>query len=264
MISQAYITHWRGQAPWSSDAQIEQDLVLSRAIAEIFTDPTLRGALAFRGGTALHKLFFNPAGRYSEDLDLVQVRAEPIGPVIDALRDKLTPWLGEARTKQGAGIVTLTFRFQSETPPVVPLRLKVEINTREHFAHLGFIDQPFKVESPWFTSEASLNTYHLEELLGTKLRALYQRKKGRDLYDLWLALTDASVDAALIAQCFHHYMEFGGTPVNQATLEANLRLKLKDSTFTQDILPLLTAEARERYLAAAPAEIVFDRLISLI
>ena len=98
MISHAYVTHWRSKAPWSSDAQIEQDLVLSRAIVEVFRDPALNGALAFRGGTALHKLFFQPAGRYSEDLDLVQVRSEPIGPVLDALKER-TPWLGTPRTK---------------------------------------------------------------------------------------------------------------------------------------------------------------------
>ena len=41
------------------------------------------------------------------------------------------------------------------------------------------------MENSWFTGSAELTTYHFEELLGTKLRALYQRKKGRDLYDLY-------------------------------------------------------------------------------
>lgn len=264
MIPQAHVTHWRGQAPWSSDAQIEQDLVLSRAMVEVFTDATCRAALAFRGGTALHKLFFRPAGRYSEDLDLVQVDAEPIGPVISALRAKLTPWLGEPRWKQGEGVVTLVYRFPSEIPPVVPLRLKVEINTREHFAHLGFTDHPFQVGSPWFTGSAPMKTYHLEELLGTKLRALYQRKKGRDLFDLWLALTASDADPGKIAASFHRYMEFGQTPVNRTVLEANLAAKMKDPTFTQDVLPLLTDEARERYAASDPYAVVLDRLVTLI
>jgi len=58
--------------------QVEQDLVICRALVEIFSDDWLASSLAFRGGTALHKLYLNPQPRYSEDIDLVQVRAKPI------------------------------------------------------------------------------------------------------------------------------------------------------------------------------------------
>ena len=71
--------------------------------------------------------------------------------------------------------MTFIYRFDSEIPPVTPLRLKVEIDTREHFAVFGFVKQRFQVSSPWFAGAAELLTYSLEELLGTKLRALYQR-----------------------------------------------------------------------------------------
>ncbi len=62
MIPRAQITAWRGRAPWSTDAQVEQDLVVSRALVEIFSNELLTRKVAFRGGTALHKLHFNPAG----------------------------------------------------------------------------------------------------------------------------------------------------------------------------------------------------------
>ena len=78
MIPAAYITNWRTKAPWPTDAQVEQDLVLSRALVEVFNIPLINQSLAFRGGTALHKLIFDPPGRYSEDIDLVQVRAGEI------------------------------------------------------------------------------------------------------------------------------------------------------------------------------------------
>ena len=51
------------------------------AVIELFTRPVVREQLAFRGGTALHKLFLKPATRYSEDIDLVQMQAGAIGPV---------------------------------------------------------------------------------------------------------------------------------------------------------------------------------------
>jgi predicted nucleotidyltransferase component of viral defense system len=69
--------------------QVEQDLILSRAIVEIFSNPFLAEQLAFRGGTALHKLFFAPAARYSEDIDLVRTSKGGIKEIIDALRDCL-------------------------------------------------------------------------------------------------------------------------------------------------------------------------------
>jgi hypothetical protein len=60
MIPRDYITQWRASAPWVQDAQVEQDLVICRALVAIFTHPALSKALAFRGGTALYKLYLNP------------------------------------------------------------------------------------------------------------------------------------------------------------------------------------------------------------
>ena len=89
MIPQNIITAWRTIAPWGSPDQVEHDLVLSRAICELYQNPIISETLVFRGGTALHKLFFSKAGRFSEDLDFVQVRAEPIGGSVNAIRECL-------------------------------------------------------------------------------------------------------------------------------------------------------------------------------
>ena len=48
MIPFDYITEWRAEAPWIDDAQVEQDLVISRALVEIFSHPVLAEALALR------------------------------------------------------------------------------------------------------------------------------------------------------------------------------------------------------------------------
>ncbi len=97
MIPQDYITAWSRVAPWASQRQVEQDLIISRALVAIFSDPFLRGELRFRGGTALNKLHFPAPLRYSEDIDLVRTTAGPIGPVFDRVHDVLDPWLGKAR-----------------------------------------------------------------------------------------------------------------------------------------------------------------------
>ncbi len=239
MIPRDFITEWRAQAPWVADAHVEQDLVISRAIVAIFEQPALAEGLAWRGGTALHKLWLHPAARYSEDIDLVQIRAEPIGDTLGALRQVLDPWLGEPKRVFKEGRVNLVYRFTSEGPLSVKLRLKVEINTREHFTEFGHVAVPFEVASRWFSGEARVTTYTLDELLGTKLRALYQRKKGRDLFDLYDALERATVTPSAVIRCFEHYLEEGGHAVSRAELEQNLDSKQRDARFRADIVPLL-------------------------
>lgn len=239
MIPADYIAEWRQHVSWVPSSQVEQDLVLSRVLVEIFGDRELAESFAFRGGTALFKLHLTPAPRYSEDIDLVQTRAEPIGATLDRLRSRLDPWLGEPKRNFGEGRVTMVYRFASEDTEPLPLRLKVEINSREHFSVLGIESRPFDMRSRWFSGHASISTYTLDELLGTKLRALYQRRKGRDLFDLWWAATHATIDFDRVVACFREYLKAEGLRVSRAELEANLTGKLQDRLFTADLQPLL-------------------------
>jgi hypothetical protein len=98
--------------------QVEQDLILSRALASIYSDGLLASSLCFRGGTALHKLYLSPQARYSEDLDFVQVKPEPIGPVLTRLREALG-FLGEPKTKRKMSNNVMLLRFETTFPPVV-------------------------------------------------------------------------------------------------------------------------------------------------
>jgi predicted nucleotidyltransferase component of viral defense system len=101
------------------DIQIKQDIVIYRALVEIYSNPVLAHALAFRGGTALYKFYLKQAARCSEDIDLVQMLAEPAGPAMDALRSVLDSWLGPSRWKQTEIRVTFAFRFASEDAPPI-------------------------------------------------------------------------------------------------------------------------------------------------
>lgn len=239
MIPKDFITEWRECAPWALDRQVEQDLVISRALVALFTQRPVSDALAFRGGTALYKLHITPAARYSEDIDLVQTRPGGIGAVLDAIHAALDPWLGVPKWKQTEGRVTLAYRFDSEEAPPVALKLKIEINSREHFTVHGLRAHRFEVASRWFSGTAVLQTYDLDELLGTKLRALYQRKKGRDLFDLSLALQRPDVSPERVVEVFSQYMEADGAKVTRAMFEQNLSAKRRDPIFTADMAPLL-------------------------
>jgi len=239
---------------------VEQDLVISRALVEMFRSPYVAANLAFRGGTALYKLYLLPAARYSEDIDLVQIEPGPIGGALDTVRRALDPWLGTPSRQFKEGRVALAYRFDSEDTPALKLRLKIEINTREHFSELGLTRVPFEVQNRWFAGEAEVTTFPLDELLGTKLRALYQRAKGRDLFDLWYALERDLIDPAALLGCFQRYMAEGGHNVTRAQFEANLHGKRTNPSFRADIEPLLrSGVAWDFDLAMAT---VLERLIA--
>lgn len=264
MIPRTDVLAWRNAGyAWRTDAMVEQDLILSRILVDLFRDPVLSEQLIFRGGTALHKLCFSQPMRYSEDIDLVQRNPGPIGPVFDALRNNLSPWLGEKPSrKQGPGVVNLIYRVQSEDTPPLKLRIKIEINTREHFQMLPLQKHNINIASRWFTGSANVSTYAVEELLATKLRALYQRRKGRDLFDLAAAMRDIRPDPVSIVDIFQHYMREEGQRITQAEFLNNLANKYKHPAFVQDCLPLLRPGTD--FDLAADARLVEHELISML
>ena len=240
MIPENAITEWGSQVPWTAPSQVEQDLVISRALCAVYNDNFLAQRLAFRGETALHRLFLHPQPRYSEDIDLVQIFAEPIKEIMDHLRDALS-FLGEPKkVLQKANNNTIVYKFPSELPPVVPIKLKVEINCREHFSVLGFQKIKFHVKNQWFSDDCEIMTYALDELVGTKLRALYQRKKGRDLFDLYRALKSGNLNIEKAIKCYNKYMEFVvDEPPSKKNFISNLKIKMRDSDFVNDTTFLL-------------------------
>lgn len=260
MINENIVSAWRVYAPWLSSEFIEQDLIISRTLVEIYNHPMLAEKLIFRGGTALQKIFYasNPT-RYSEDIDVVQIEEGPIGPIFDALRETLEPWLGKPKRKIGDGVIRLTYIFQAVND--LPRKLKVEINTREHFAVFPIISKPFEVNSPWFKGKTNIKCFAVEELLGSKLRALYQRKKGRDLYDLAIAMRTLELDLDKLLYCFHKCMEPLGLKISRAEFEENLILKSQMPAFRKDLEPLLAVNAA-KYNFDDDFKLVMDKIIA--
>ena len=239
MISANFITEWAAEHPWRLNEQVEQDLLISRSLVAIYSDPFLKERLAFRGGTALHKLYFIPQVRYSEDIDLVQISPAPFGEIFDHLKRALE-FLPNMKRVQKTFNNSLRFKAESTFPPVVPIKIKVEANCKEHFTELGHVELPYTISNGWFSGSCGITSFRLEELLGTKLRALYQRKKGRDLFDMHYAISHAVVDKDAVLRCFRRYMLFsvGYVPtINQ--FEENMAMKLSMPEFLDDTVNYL-------------------------
>jgi len=197
MIQHTHLTAWQAHAPWPKRSQIEQDLRLSRGVAAIFTDSTLREHLAMRGGTVLQKAHLAPAARYSEDIDLVLVKPMDPETLDQNLRHALTPvlgqpvdsliadaWLTIRNVLRPSRILRTTYKF-------VPLGLrreesiKVEINLNENASLYPLVSVELDtLDDDGETVRATARSYDINEMLGTKMRALMQREQGRDLFDL--------------------------------------------------------------------------------
>ncbi len=238
MIAQQYLLDWRVRFPWTFMQQVEQDLLISRAIVAIYSDPFLAPRLAWRGGTALYKLHLRPQARYSEDIDLVLANPEPMGPILDRLREVLS-FVPDMQAKGKRYNHVLKMRFTSEIEQL-PCRIKVEINCNEHFTELGFEKVPFSVESSWFSGSCEVTAYRFEEMLGTKFNALFGRMKTRDLFDMDYVFRHSNPDVETILRCWRRYKsELGEKLPSWREYVLNVESKLADEGYRRGMDAML-------------------------
>ncbi len=240
MIPNIFIQNWSNHVKWQTPDQIEQDLIISRALVDLYNDPHIKDALVFRGGTALNKLFINPPARYSEDIDFVQKNADPIGQTIDAIRALLKPWLGDPKWKITQRSAKLIYKYESINKSAS--KLKIEINTTEHFQVLPLKKVPFSMDSDWFKGTADIITYEMDELMATKLRALYQRRKGRDLFDIWYVATNELINLNRVFDIFAKYCAYNDVQISREEFIKNLDQKKDNRDFHVDMSLLLPSK----------------------
>ena len=257
------ITDWSPSARWATEAQIEQDLLITQAVVAIFADPFLSGQVAMRGGTVLHKLHLAPAARYSEDIDLVAIGDRPRGHIVRALMRVLDPILGgpPARsvvervklairnTAQPNEVARLTYEYAPTVPPPPIAALKIEINVTERTPVYPVVRLPYSPALPGGARSVQVVSYDVNEMLGTKLRALLQRDHGRDLFDLAHAWTHCAtpghphpIDAPAVARIFAVYMAVENAVVSRAQFEASLARKLRLARFGADLRDVLATD----------------------
>ena len=174
--------------------------------------------------------------------------------MLDALREVATGVGMDAATDVGQYpkvFLRSTFEFGTGR-----LQVKVEINTYETSPARPHIRLGYEVRSPWWSGNAEVLTFEPSELMATKLRALYQRRKGRDLFDLWLALTQMGLEPDDILSCFGPYRPDGYTAVLAV---ANLEEHVADPGFRSDLLDLTTESSG--YDLDEAAAIVAERLL---
>jgi predicted nucleotidyltransferase component of viral defense system len=256
LITAQEIAQWRPHAPWSSDLMVEQDFLLSQAVAAIFEDKFLKDQVAMRGGTVLHKAHLAPASRYSEDIDLVLTGDRPASHIKRALARVLKPIVGNAvesvltdiqltvrNLVAKSKIIRTTYTYDPTSHEAALAHLKVEVNINESKSHFPLV--PVTVQVPASgggTRGITVMSYDLDEMLGTKLRALLQREAGRDLFDLYWAWdvcqkpgAVSQVNPARVAESFRFYMEQEGSSFSAQEIRSELERRMKSRRFLADM-----------------------------
>jgi len=243
--------------PWAAQYQVEQDLLLCRAMVALFDDKFLNSQIAMRGGTLLHKVQLAPPARYSEDIDLVVVGTRPPDHIRRAIRRVLADVLGMPKasvwgtlalairnTVKPSRVLRVTYSTRSIIEPNRMLDIVVEANVTERKPHRAVVQMPFSFPFREKPVQTHVKGFDIHEMLGTKMRAMFQRKRGRDLFDLYWALTKSPtpVDPAAIIASFEHYLKQEGTKAGRAEFIGILDGHLKDRGFCSDMLPLLRTD----------------------
>ena len=173
--------------PWPSQRQVEQDLLLCRAIAAVFNDKFLQTQVAMRGGTLLHKVHLAPPARYSEDIDLVVFGTRPEDHIRRALKRVLRDVLGNPKTSvwgalslairntvKPSRVLRMTYSVPSVIEQGLGLEIVVEANVTERQPHRPIVEIPFELSFRDAPLRTRINGYDIHEMLGTKMRALFQ------------------------------------------------------------------------------------------
>jgi predicted nucleotidyltransferase component of viral defense system len=261
-------------APWSAQHQIEQDLLLCRAMAALFEDAFLSTQIAMRGGTLLHKVHLAPAARYSEDIDLVVVGSRPAEHIRRAVRRVLAGVLGMPKklvwdtialairnTAKPSRVLRMTYAVRSIIEPNRSLEIVVEANVTERKPHRSVVEIPFSYPFRGEIIQAKIQGYDIHEMLGTKMRAMFQRRRGRDLFDLYWALTKSvsPIDPAAVIESFQHYMKQERPRIHRAEYIGILETHLEDRGFCSDTESLLRNGIR--YDAQIAGKYVIENLL---
>jgi predicted nucleotidyltransferase component of viral defense system len=263
--------------PWPNQFQVEQDLLLCRAMAAMFEDRFLQGHIAMRGGTLLHKVYLPPPSRYSEDIDLVVVGDRPEGQIRKALDRVLKDVLGTPKqsvwdhlklairnTVKPSRVLRMTYAVPSLAEAGGTLGIVVEANVTERTPFRPVTKIPFEFPFRDSVVRTQVNGYDIHEMLGTKLRALFQRQRGRDLFDLYWALTQAKPEVvpARIIESFQHYLKLERSVADRSEFVARLDAHLADRGFCSDLSQLLRTGIA--YDPQQAGEFVKARLLALL
>lgn len=207
---------------------VEKDYVLGWLLWGIGRHPTLGQSWVFKGGTCLKKCYIETY-RFSEDLDFTIVEGGPIDPeevepllaeVLETVTDASgidfsdRPPLLRHRNQPGSVEGRVYYRGPLAAPSVASVKLdlsSVEVLSRD--VERRSIAHPYEPDES-LPDPADVGCYAFEEVFAEKLRAMGERSRPRDLYDIVnlyrrddLRLRRDEIQVILVEKCAHKRIE---------------------------------------------------------
>lgn len=222
---------WRHPS-WDTQ-QVEQDIVLTRLMAEVANDEHLAESLVLKGGTCLHKLWLPEPWRYSKDLDYARTEDTPMDPVFDALRAAgQRVGLDDTRTRVSSGRLVSHVTYRADYADGATMKITIDIPTSPLAVPARTQTRTLTVAHPGGTTTAKIVTVTPEEMIASKAAAVFSRKQPRDAYDVWAATTAGLTTAQQAASRFQHYRTPGWS-LSRAT--SNLDAKWADPHYLAEL-----------------------------
>ncbi|MCI0627225.1 MAG: nucleotidyl transferase AbiEii/AbiGii toxin family protein [Acidobacteria bacterium] len=207
---------------------VEKDYVLGWLLAGIYNHPELSEKWIFKGGTCLKKCFFETY-RFSEDLDFTLLENEHLNQTfLLKIFSEIAEWIYDV---SGIELPVSGLRFELFTNPRGqnqgegrvgyrgPLqnrgdlpRIKLDLTTDERLVRPPVVRNVHHPYSDAPENGVHARSYCYEEIFAEKLRALAERERPRDLYDVihLYRRIDGNTERVLILEILRAKCEFKG------------------------------------------------------
>ncbi|MCL1970441.1 MAG: nucleotidyl transferase AbiEii/AbiGii toxin family protein [Candidatus Bathyarchaeota archaeon] len=183
---------------------VEKDYVLGWLLYGICSSSRLSNCLAFKGGTALSKVYFPRQWRLSEDLDFTLLGKNTLEDLAPILANDVPNIIAK---ESDISVVLSKPPFLSSTylqsrfqynGPVCKNTVKIEITTEKFLGDVITQEVPQMFDYPSYL----VKVYSLETILAEKIRALVERGKIKDYYDVWQLLKTRQCDYVKVREMF--------------------------------------------------------------
>jgi predicted nucleotidyltransferase component of viral defense system len=206
---------------------IEKDYAIGWFLWGIGSEPALKDKWIFKGGTCLKKCFLETY-RFSEDLDFTVLPGGPlrpdelkpiIGNVLTRVSDEsgidFTVSLPRLREREGGLSAEGRIYYRGPRGAPMPASIKLDLSGTEKVVRpvvIRPIAHPFSDELP---PPGEIRCYSVEELLAEKIRALGERCRPRDLYDVvnLYRRDDFQADPRVVVSILREKCRLRGIPV---------------------------------------------------
>lgn len=187
---------------------ISKEDKISNILSQLSTWSGFNLDLVLKGGTALNRAYLKNISRFSEDLDIDVIGNMPVENKVDELKKRITDL--EGFNIQGPRMLHRTARFDAyyinEFGDKDRVMLEFYLSHQEAIAEKP-IKSTLLVSRFLETSPALFPCYSLEDLMGQKLVALYQRNLGKDIFDIYHAL-ELDIDMPVLCKTLEKRLLF--------------------------------------------------------